>query len=140
MNFWDSSAIIAAHDSTSASQARFDGLLRQKTSHAASRLIVPEVVAGLARRNRQNPAQARVIHDHAMEAFDRFSLYSVTDEVIDRSLELAGTEGLKGADAVHIATALLVVRDLGRKGFVLVTLDKEMAGAARRRGLRVIGA
>lgn len=139
MNFWDSSAVIEAHDSTSRVQARFDGLLRQKTRHAASKLILPEVVSGLARRNRQNPTQGRIVHEHAMEAFGTFSLYSVTDEVIDRSLEFSRTDGLRGADAVHLATALLVMRDLGRRGFVLVTLDKEMAVAARRRGLRVLG-
>ena len=139
MNFWDSSAVIEAHDGTSPKHGRFVNLLQQKTLQAASRLILPEVLSALARRNRQNRAQADLVLTSARGALAHFSLYTVSDDLVDAAVEIGLREHLKGADAVHLATAEFVARALGRKGFALVTLDKELGAAARRRGLRVIG-
>lgn len=140
MNFWDSSALIEAHDTLSAERGRFLSLLRQKTLHAASKLIVPEVVAALARRSRNNLAERDRLLREAMDALARFLLHTVADDIVEDSIPIARSDGLKGADAVHLATALAMARDVGRKGFVFMTRDKEQAAAARRRGLRVIGA
>ena len=139
MNFWDSSAVIEAFDASSSVRRRFENLLRQKTRHAASRLILPEVVSALARRNRSNPAQASLAVREVMETFARFSLHPVADDLIEDSLAIAREDRLKGADAVHLATALSLARDIGRRGFAFITLDKELGAAARSRGLRVLG-
>ena len=139
MNFWDSSAVIEAHDASSGERGRFLNLLEQKTRHSASRLILPEVVAAITRRNRHNRAQLGRLLNEATEALARFLLHSVADDLIWDSVAIARSEGLKGADAVHLATALALARDIGRKGFVFITRDKEQGAAARRKGLRVLG-
>ncbi|KAF0244854.1 MAG: hypothetical protein FD180_2156 [Planctomycetota bacterium] len=74
-----------------------------------------------------------------MEAFARFSLHPVADDLIEDSLSIAREDRLRGADAVHLATALSLARDIGRKGFIFITLDNELGAAARSRGLRVLG-
>ncbi|MCE9581631.1 MAG: type II toxin-antitoxin system VapC family toxin [Planctomycetes bacterium] len=138
MNFWDSSAVIEAHDSSSELKPRFENLLRQRTRHAASRLILPEVVSGLTRRNTDAARRGKVVQE-VLEVLDYFLLHAVTDARLDEAVELVRRDGLRGCDAVHLATALAVARETGRKGFVFVTRDKEQAAAARKRGLRVLG-
>jgi hypothetical protein len=55
--------------------------------------------------------------------------------VADRAVELAVVHSLRGMDAVHLATALLV----RHAEPVVVTWDDDLARAARAEGLAVAG-
>ena len=58
------------------------------------------------------------------------------DEPLARSAgEVAAEHGLRGYDAVHLATAL----DLGEEEVVLVTWDEELGQAAEAAGLGAAG-
>lgn len=63
----------------------------------------------------------------------------ITGEVIDRAADLARHHKLRGADAVHLATALDLWRVLTdiNEPLVLVTSDEELLEAARAVGLLV---
>lgn len=65
-------------------------------------------------------------------------LGSITALSLDASLaelaaEVAEQDGLRGGDAVHLATAL----HLREPDFVFLTLDRDLAAAALRNGLAV---
>lgn len=138
MNFWDTSAFIEAQNPASQSHSRAKGLLLQKTRHAASALIQPEAASALTRNLKPDSAAADAACMLALEALSRFNLYPVDADVIDASVEIARRNALRGADSIHLATALLLARESGRRGFVFITLDREQAAAARQRGLRVV--
>ncbi len=53
----------------------------------------------------------------------------VTDELVVSASELAGDEGLRGYDAVHLAAAVLI------EATVLSSADSALCAAAARRGL-----
>jgi hypothetical protein len=60
--------------------------------------------------------------------------------VVRRSLELASTFGLRGADSVHLASALILREKLAVEAeeFALVASDLELKAAALKAGLAVI--
>lgn len=138
MNFWDTSAFVAAQDALSPGHARALGLLRQKTKHAASELILAECASALTRRLKPDRAASEAAWRQVSERLSFFSLMAVDRAVIDAAIELARAHALRGADSVHLASALLLSRETGRHGFVFVTGDREQATAARKRGLRVV--
>lgn len=59
----------------------------------------------------------------------------VDERLAARAGELAENLGLRGYDAVHLATAL----ELGDEEVVLVTWDRDLARASERVGLGVAG-
>ncbi len=63
----------------------------------------------------------------------------LTEEVVDRALRLARSYKLRGADAVHLATALGMNDTLAGTGnsLVLVASDEELLAAAQQTGLAV---
>ena len=138
MIFWDSSALVAALDSAAPSFERAVSFLKQKTRHVASRLVLPEAVAAFTRRLRPDSAAIDVACAGVRRTVDRFHLVSVVDDIVEESAGVARRLGLKGADAVHLATALAIAREGGRRGLLFLTLDVEQAAAGRRRGLRVV--
>lgn len=138
MNFWDTSAFLSSLDALSPACARAAGFLRQNTLHSASTLILPETVASLTRRLKPDGVAIDAARGKAADLLSRFNLAPVGDAVIESSQEIARKYGLRGADSVHLATAVLVAREGGRKGLVFLTRDGEQATAARRCGLRVV--
>ena len=64
----------------------------------------------------------------------QFHERTITRPVLDRAAELDVGSRLRTLDAIHLATAL----DLGRNLDVLVTYDRRMADAAEALGLPVV--
>ena len=62
------------------------------------------------------------------------SLLEIDDDVLRTAENFGEAISLKAADAIHLATALLLLEDQS----VLVTLDKQMAMNAKMLGLEVI--
>ena len=64
----------------------------------------------------------------------------LTSGVVQRSLELARTVGLRGADSVHLASAVILRDDLAldAESFTFVASDLELKAAAIKAGLAVI--
>lgn len=139
MNFWDTSAFIEAHDALSPFFQRMFGLLRQKTRHVASALIQPEAIATMTRRLKPDHAATDAACALIVDSLAHFDLLDVSRDILASSMEIARRTGLKGSDSVHLATALFASKELGKRGFIFITLDKFLATNVRSRGLRVVG-
>lgn len=66
--------------------------------------------------------------------FDRVTLLDITDSVLDIVESYSREITLKTSDAIHIATAGLLLEE----GDSLATLDKQMAANAERLGINVL--
>jgi hypothetical protein len=64
----------------------------------------------------------------------------LTAGAVQRSLELASTVGLRGADSVHLASAVILREGLAldAETFTFVASDLELKAAAIKAGLAVI--
>lgn len=105
---------------------------------ASSILAYPEGRAALAAARRLDRLGKKV-HREALTAFEELFgdlvAIGVDEGLAVRAGEHAEDLGLRGYDAVHLATAL----ELGDEEVVLVTWDRDLARAAERVGLGVAG-
>jgi uncharacterized protein len=105
----------------------------------ASRLALPEVAAALAALLR-NHALDRGDHAEAQRLLEELWAsvrpVELTKAVATRASQLAQDHGLWGADAVHLASALV----LGGADVVMVAWDRRLATAALATGLPVVPA
>lgn len=102
----------------------------------SSRLAYPEVCAALAAAGRNHDLAAEEVRS-ALELWDEFwmSLWPVELSVNVETVAgaMASSRQLRGADAVHLASAT-VVED---SGLIFAVWDKRLHGAAVRAGLSV---
>lgn len=104
-----------------------------------SRLSDTEVRAALAAGERTGVLDAAE-RAQALVAWERLwpalHLVEVSPEVLDRASDLAGSDGhsLRGADAVHLASALV----LRHEDAIFAVWDERVASAARAEALRVL--
>ena len=110
-------------------------LLWQEASEVVvSRLAWAEAAAALAaaRRGRRVGDEGyRAATDRLRSCFERCTMVSVADPLLDRAAGLAAGYDLRAADAIHLATALAVVE----ADSVLVTWDRRLRLAAVQAGL-----
>ena len=138
--YLDTSALVKlyVHERGSAAVGRSVQTARHVTT---SRVSYPEARSALARSARQGSLGLEGLRRavSALEA-DMGSLVVVElDEGIARRAgELAERHGLRGFDAIHIASAIELGRMLASP-VTFLTFDARQAGAAEREGLRVEG-
>jgi hypothetical protein len=102
-----------------------------------------EVRAALARKQRTSPEEAGVFDRTAgqvQEDWADFVRVALTDEVLDHAVDLADRFALHGADAVHLASALVLRQRMpaSLERFAFVASDRELKTAATRLGLAVL--
>jgi len=99
-----------------------------------SHLTRTEMHSALMRKVREGSVLASAVPAH-LGALDRLFadviLIDITSDVIDASCELIKTLPLIGADAIHLATALMVRADL------FSSSDKKLCAAASESGIAV---
>lgn len=105
---------------------------------ASSILAYPEGRAALAAARRMDRLGKKA-HQEAREAFEELFgelvAIGVDEALAARAGGHAEDMGLRGYDAIHLATAL----ELGDEEVVLVTWDRDLARAAGRVGLGIAG-
>lgn len=105
---------------------------------ASSILAYPEGRAALAAARRLDRLGKKA-HQEALAVFDdlfgELTAIGVDEGLATRAGEHAEDLGLRGYDAVHLATAL----ELGDEEVVLVTWDRDLARAGERVGIGVAG-
>lgn len=106
------------HEALRAELARWDG-------YVASALLAAEAVRACARYGAEYA-------DEAWSGLDALALIPIDDDVLAATARIEPT-GLRTLDAVHLATAVSLVDDLG----TFVTYDRRLARAAERHGLTV---
>jgi len=134
--FFDTSALVkryVAEANSSAVAALWTGA----SLVAVSQILYAEMAAAFARRRRESPANGEVL-DHARETFktDWPSLrrIAVDDEVNQRVDALLQRHRLRGADSIHLASALLL-RDLLGGDVTSACADDALVTAAKQEGL-----
>ncbi|MEO8273852.1 MAG: type II toxin-antitoxin system VapC family toxin [Chloroflexota bacterium] len=122
----DSSALIklAIHEPESAALGRY---LRGHPTRLSSALARVEVARAVAHIDGNDAAK------RARAVLARIELIGVTTRVLEAAAGVAPQE-LRTLDAIHLATAILVMPDLGS----FVTYDARLATAAAARGFKVV--
>ena len=133
--YFDTSALVPLVITELAS-ATCGRLWNEATRVVSTRLIYPEARAGLAqaeRMHRLTAAEAAQVVDDLDAIALQISYLEITAELAASAGDLAQTHGLRGYDALHLASAALVNDD----ELVLVTGDRDLGQAARAIGLSV---
>lgn len=103
----------------------------------STRLLVVEAAAALAQSERVGRTSAAALADLLEEAqliAADATLLDVTTTVINRAADLAVSRGLRGYDAVHLATATLIpARDV-----VFASGDQRLLAAASEEGFTTV--
>ncbi len=133
--YFDTSALIplVVGEPASSTCAR---LWNEATRVVSTRLVYPEARAALAQAQRMNRLTA-VELEHAVVELDSIALeisyIEVSAELAASAGDLAQAHGLRGYDAVHLASAVLV----NDEELALVTGDRVLASAAQSIGISV---
>jgi uncharacterized protein len=131
--YFDTSALLKLVVAESgAEQARL--LWEQASEVVTSRLAWAEGLAAVAaaRRGQRLTEEGQATATRLLRAcFERCTVVSLADQLVDRAGELAGDHDLRAADALDLATALAVTE----ADSVFVTWDKRLRQAATRAGL-----
>jgi uncharacterized protein len=137
--FLDTSAVVkryVAEEGTDDVLALWD-----RAEHVVvSRLAYAEAVAAFRRKQRDEPSTATAIN-RALSRFQRewetlvvVELSERLRPVMDRLLRV---HALRGADAVHLSSALLLDAEVG-ESLTFGCWDKELLAAARREGMETV--
>lgn len=133
--YFDTSALVPLVTTEPAS-ATCGRLWDEATRVISTRLIYPEARAGLSRAERMRRLTttelAQAVEDLESIALE-ISYVEITAELAASAGDLAQTHGLRGYDAVHLASAALV-NDVE---LVLITGHRELDAAARMIGISV---
>jgi len=139
ITYLDTSALVKAYVLEYGSEEVMQ-LIRVATVVGTSRLSKAEMAAALAMAAR-NKYVTVVDAKQAWQEFqaDWRTLYkiAVSEIVVDRAASLAWEYGLRGYDAVHLATASLWQEAIGEP-VALATFDFQLWGAGKKAGLSVL--
>ena len=105
---------------------------------ATSRLAFAEARAALASARRSNRLSRTGLGNAKNELEERFAeldIVEVAPELVRSAGDLAERHGLRGYDAVHLASAVA----LDSPDLVLATWDRDLARAGRSEGLDLAG-
>lgn len=107
---------------------------------ASSRVLVAEIQAAIARKVRGGHVDTESmveIRRAASRDLAVMDLIDVTSDVTDLCLDLIDRHTLRGFDAIHLATAILVAGD-DRETWTFLCSDGELLAAAREEGFVVL--
>jgi predicted nucleic acid-binding protein len=121
---------------------RIRSLLAASDEVASSLVAYPEMRSALARRRREGHLE-EAAYESSLRDFRRdwrtVRRISATEELVEEAGELADRHGLRGMDAIHLASALFLRASLGTKGLVFSTADVRLARAAKAEGMTTGG-
>ena len=138
MKFWDSSAILPLllDERTSASVA---AVYEDDERQIVWCLTEVEAVSALARRERQGgkPVDVERARTTLKILSERWEEVTSVESVRTRAIRLLGTHGLRAADALQLAAAL-VFCDEQTESLPFVCLDDRLSEAARKERFPVL--
>jgi len=137
--YLDSSALIKNYSQEPGTH-RVREVLSGADGCSISKIGYAEVCAAFGRKNRENPKDRRV----HLTGFQRFqedwkllSIVELQDDLLPIIRSLTEKYPLRGADAIHLASALWLERVL-RDEVTFVAADSRLLDAARDERLKVI--
>jgi predicted nucleic acid-binding protein len=135
--FWDTSALIRCYDPGEPRHERARNFLRSQKGHLASAFIVPEIVSAIVRKLGRDKRKRDALLDTVDGHLAFFHLSDVDERHLDETARLARRHSLRAADALHLASALLLRKAMASRSFSFLTADYEQAEAARVEKLKV---
>lgn len=137
ITFFDTSSLLKLYftePGTEAAQALWD----QSEMPCASVLLVPEMLATIARKRREGESAENVSRLTAdfQSAWLSIVPVSLDEAVLRRCAEVLPKHVSRGADAVHLASALIAA-DAVAAPLRFACADRQLAQAARLEGLEV---
>jgi hypothetical protein len=136
MIYWDTSALLRAYNADEPHHERALNLRASKDRHVASALLKAEFLGTVCSRLFGKRGLMKSVVEEALEELREWSLLAV-DPALEGATLLCRRHGLRGADAVHLASALTLRREVTRK-FRFASADARQLAAARAEGLKVI--
>lgn len=137
--FFDSSALVKRYVAE-AGRETVDFLVETAGVGAVSRLAYAEVLAALYRRRSAMPVDDAAFAAGVAafrEDWRALTVVEMTAEALGQVDQVIEKHRLRGADSIHLATALWL-RRMALADLVLVAADRELLAAARREGFAVI--
>ena len=137
--FFDSSALVKRYVAETGRKT-VNALVEKTRVGAVSRLAHIEVFAALHRRRMGMPvSDAEFAAGIAAfrEDWKNFTVVEMSGEVLGQVARVIESHRLRGADSIHLATALWL-RKQALADLVLVAADRELLTAARKEGFDVI--
>ena len=133
--YFDSSAfvkLVVEEDSSDLAAALWDGC----DAAVSSRLAYPEVRAALAAAGRDHRLDAQA-QRQAEEAWEEYwaatRVVELTETIATRAGHLAAEHALRGADAIHLASALAV----GTEELLFAAWDQRLRSGVEATGIRL---
>ncbi len=137
MILWDTSAFVRCYKLREPGSGRAMRLLMSGDRQGGSVLLLPEVLGVLSRMVGLERAMRDRVLKRAREQLASFELLSTDIAQAELAARFAVEFALRGADALHLAAACLMAREMGRE-VRFVTSDRDQAAAARAEKLKVI--
>lgn len=137
MIFWDTSALVRCYSKGEPGHGRAANILASKERQSGSVILLPEAMTALSRMAGTNRALRDKVLKDVRSALAEFDLLPADIGQAELAARFAVDHGLRGADALHVAAAFLLSREVPR-GVRFVTSDVDQAEAARSEKLRVI--
>jgi predicted nucleic acid-binding protein len=113
--------------------------VEQRFADVASHLLYAEMIATFARKRREEPKNAAtvaLVQDAFRADFQTMTRIAIDDDVHRRVDVLLARHPLRGADAVHLASAVLV-HDVLQEPARFACADLALVTATRAEGLSV---
>jgi predicted nucleic acid-binding protein len=141
IHYLDASAWVKRYVSEKGSE-RVNAWMNRNPLLASAPLGVTEVLCTIVRKARAgdlSPKERDRIVTHAWTDFDAFAHVYHTPPVLERVHDVTLRFGLRGADTVHLASALWLQNHApsGIEKGTMITSDRELAAAAEQAGLPV---
>lgn len=137
--YFDTSALVKRY-LIEADSPVVEDLWNKSVRAVASEILYDEMAATFARKKRDVPAEVEnVERAHTTFRTEWLSMrrVAVNDDVHQRVEELLTRHGLRGADAIHLASATLV-RDALQQPIIFACADTKLATAAHAEGLDIV--
>ena len=139
MIYLDSSALVKRYIEEEGSD-KVNALLEERSIAAASRLAYPEILGAMARRHKAGDIDTPVF-ERIKKAFRAdwasFIVVEMCNEVFQFLDSVIDRHALKGADSIHLSTALWLKRTL-KEEVLFVASDLELLKAARAEKLKIL--
>jgi predicted nucleic acid-binding protein len=136
MIFLDSSALVKRYVEEPGSES-LDRLLRAHPYVAVSRLAWPEILSALFRKHKARELSAATLArlEAAFESdWNRLFVLEFADELLPTVRETIRRHAIRGADAVHLASAMWL-RSVLKEDVTFVCSDSKLLDAARKERL-----
>lgn len=119
------------------------GLFERDEKMSCSSLGLVEVMATLSRKRKATEISESQFEQKAQELeedWERFVQIYMTTEAVDEAKELTKRHALRGADAIHLSSALTLKKRFREKDdkLIVIASDNERKEAAKSSGLEVI--